>query len=165
MSVRNVVRLLATAVLVLFWLPWVAVSCAGQNPIEQSGFDVARGIYYVSHDVPVVESQPLLFAVPVAAILVLLLSMLSQPTLRGGFQALAAFIALVASAVSFLNLQEAIRTIRANSGLGSFQFKPALWLTGIGLGSIVILSLFQRDAESTVFSDDPYDDEPYDEYN
>jgi hypothetical protein len=133
----------ALLVLVCFFLPWVTVSCGASWSL--SGYDLATfsAPAYATSDVP--ESNFLLFAIPLAAVSILALVILTRNRARAARRLAATgevLLSLVGGLITLAVLWyfESARRDPELSGLGMLLFKvePAFYLTVLSfVGSIV----------------------------
>jgi hypothetical protein len=120
----------ATLVLLLFFLPWVTVSCSGVPVGEFSGYDLALGGGEL-------EGEPLFWLIPLAAVVTLGLLFMARRNSdlagkAGWGQATAAVVALLVLLTKWLQVR--------NEAEGVFEIliEPALWGTLLGLLAVVV---------------------------
>ena len=126
-------------VLILFFLPWVTISCEGVPMGEFSGYELAIGTEANDTDDdlagPLLEADPIFFVIPLVAVvsLVLLVVTLWKPSfeINGSWgQFIAATVGLLIPILKWLQLRE------ASDGIFDIVIRPALWGTIVGLAAI-----------------------------
>jgi len=85
--------------LILFFLPWITVSCQMGNPsMSLSGMDLAKGVSVMGQTSP---GQPILFLIPLAALVLLGLAIRAHTMMRAADRP-AAIVQIVAAGVPLL---------------------------------------------------------------
>lgn len=134
----------AFVVLICFFLPWITVSCSEQEIATMSGLDLAVG---TDIDLGVgreeVEPDLIIFIVPLAALVVMGLVLLSAVdifpgSLTAAGQVAAASIGLLVLAYKWLDS----RGGTPESDLVSFSPEIGLWGVVIGLIAIIVGATF-----------------------
>jgi hypothetical protein len=142
----------AVLILVLFFLPWIAVSCDGVEVVEFSGYNLAASVSPDDSEDIFTQSEitgdPILFVIPLASVvtLVLLAITLGKPSFEtnaGWGQIIAAFIALLVLLLEWLQFRG------ESNGLFEMMIQPALWgtlacLLAIGIGAVFDLVRLHR---------------------
>jgi len=140
----------AFVVLICFFLPWITVSCSEQEIATMSGLDLAVG---TDIDLGVgkeeVEPDLIIFIVPLAALVVMGLVLLSAVDLFPGSltaagQVAAASIGLLVLAYKWLDS----RGGTPESDLVSFSPEIGLWGVVVGLIAIIVGATISRLASS-----------------
>ena len=140
----------AFIVLICFFLPWITVSCSEQEIATMSGLDLAVG---TDIDLGVgkeeVEPDLIIFIVPLAALVVMGLVLLSAVDLFPGSltaagQVAAASIGLLVLAYKWLDS----RGGTPESDLVSFSPEIGLWGVVVGLIAIIVGATISRLASS-----------------
>lgn len=142
----------AVLILVLFFLPWILISCDGVEVGEFSGYNLAASVSPDNGEDIFAQSEisgdPILFVIPLAGAvsLILLVITLAKPSFEanaGWGQIIAAFIALLVLLLEWLQFWE------ESNGLFEMIIQPALWgtlasLLAIGIGAIFDLVRLHR---------------------
>lgn len=142
----------AVLILVLFFLPWITVSCDGTEVGKFSGYNLAASVSPDDGEDIFAQSEisgdPILFVIPLAGIvtLILLAITLGKPSFEvnaGWGQIIAAFIALLVLLLEWLQFRG------ESNGILEFSIQPALWgvlacLLAIGAGAVFDLVRLHR---------------------
>jgi len=157
-------RLLSTSaallVLVCFFLPWVTVSCSEQELATLSGFDLATGTE-IDLGVGSEEVDPdlLIFVVPLAALVVLGLVILSAVEVLPSSpnwvlptsQVAAASMGLLVLAYKWLDA----RSDTTDLDFVSFSIEIGIWGVAIGLIAIIVGATISRFEHARSAKTDP----------
>ncbi|GJM43081.1 MAG: hypothetical protein DHS20C20_33630 [Ardenticatenaceae bacterium] len=142
----------AVLIIVLFFLPWIVISCDGTAVGEFSGYNLAASVSPDGGEDIFAQSEisgdPILFAIPLAGVvtLILLAITLGKPSFEtnaGWGQIIAAFIALLVLLLEWLQFRG------ESNGLFEMMIQPALWgtlacLLAIGIGAVFDLVRLHR---------------------
>jgi Na+/H+ antiporter NhaC len=143
----------ALVVLVLFFLPWIAVSCGNQEIATVTGYELATGTEIdLGVGVEEREADSTFFVVPLAAVIVIGLVLVSSigrmtGSVAAAGEIAAATIGLILLAFKWLEARrEAAESIPDTF---DFSFSPEIGLWAVVLGLVLIIvgatiSLFDR---------------------
>jgi hypothetical protein len=142
----------AVLILVLFFLPWITVSCDGADVGEFSGYNLAASVSPEDDEDIFGESNisgdPILFVIPLAGVVTLIL--LALTLWKHRFEANASWGQIIAAFIALLVLLLEWLQFRGESnGILEFSIQPALWgtlacLLAIGAGAVFDLVRLQR---------------------
>ncbi len=128
------------AAFLLFFLPWISVSCQGKHVMSVSGFNLAAGSEVASAYGPAqLPSTPILFLMLLAAIACIVVGVLVY--LRRLPKRIGAVAALAAVAIGLLALLNAGSTQTATQGADTslMRIDPQLGLIGTLIAYVVIV--------------------------
>lgn len=133
----------ALVILLCFFLPWVTVSCGGQNLVSMSGLDLAGGKEIsTGFSVERTEGDPLLFVIPIVGLASLFLALRSSQTgANGGTakgQLVAALLAIGILALKWLQMDDAAAEASGGMAIITISTEVGLWGTIAGLGALVL---------------------------
>jgi hypothetical protein len=142
----------AVLILVLFFLPWITVSCDDAAVGDFSGYNLAASVSPEDGEDVFAQTEisgdPILFVIPLAGAITLILLAITlwKPgfeTNAGWGQIIAAFIALLVLGLEWLQFRG------ESNGILEFSIQPALWgtlacLLAIGVGAVLDLVRLQR---------------------
>jgi hypothetical protein len=133
----------AVLIVVLFFLPWVTVSCDGTPMGDFSGYHLATGtapedgqdVFAGSQ----IEGDPILFAIPLIGLVTLIL--LGITIWKSSFETNAGWGQIIASFIGLLILGLEWLQLRGQEGVFEITLQPALWgtmatLVAIGGGAV-----------------------------
>ena len=172
LSLLNVARALKLIALLLFFLPWVTVSCVDQTLVSMSGYDLATGAVTAHNPLTGQTSRPPGWSAPdisvaLAAILIVTALGLSFLARRAAPMAAICALALAAALIAYTVLirlpekaREGLSDYRPGTGGGPqivdqaqllrlirVETAAGFWLTLAALlGAIVLLGIGRRDA-------------------
>lgn len=142
----------AVLLILLFFLPWISVSCDDVVVGEFTGYDLAIGTPDVEENAPFMAAEnagePLLFIVPLAGVATLLL--LGITLLKSNFEENASWGRIIASLLGILVLVlEWLQFQNRSDGTFEALIEPALWGTIVCLaanvaGALIDLVLHHR---------------------
>lgn len=135
-------------VIILFFLPWITISC-GAQPIAMSGYDLAAGQVSDASLQSSLESQaqstgqaigePMLFLIPLAGIITIFAAFRLPQTQAKIVYFAAGAVGLLAQILKYFNIQSNLNDFE-KQGISSssvLQFQLAWWLTAITLIAII----------------------------
>jgi hypothetical protein len=136
----------AVLVVVLFFLPWINVSCDGVEVGELSGYEVATGVVpdEVSDQIAAgeVDGKPLLFIIPLVGVVTL--ALLGLTVWKSSFEVNAGWGQVIASLVGILILiLEWLQVQGESEAAFDAVIEPALWGTVAGLVAIGAGAVFE----------------------
>jgi hypothetical protein len=129
----------AVLIIVLFFLPWITVSCDGVPVGEFSGYNLASGTVPDGSDdvfaAGQVEGDPILFAIPLIGFVTLIL--LGVTIWKSSFETNASWGQIIAAFIGLLILVlEWVQLRGQGDGVFEIVFQPALWGTAVTLIAI-----------------------------
>lgn len=129
----------AVLIIVLFFLPWVTVSCDGMPIGEFSGYHLASGTVPDGSDdvfsAGQIDGDPILFAIPLIGLVTL--GLLGVTIWKSSFEANASWGQIIAAFIGLLILVLEWVQLRGQSdGVFEIVFQPALWGTAVTLLAI-----------------------------
>ncbi len=153
----------AVLIIVLFFLPWITVSCEGVPVGEFSGYNLASGtVPQGSDDIfsgGQVDGDPILFVIPLIGLVTLVLLGItiwksSFETNASWGQIIAAFIGLLVLVLEWLQMRS------QGSDVFEIVLQPAMWgtiatLVAIGGGAVFDLVRGSRRQQSVSFATPP----------
>lgn len=173
-SGSKISALLATVVIVGFFMPWVSVSCIGSEMVTFSGYQIAAG-----GDVPTVwgpvdmgSGSPVLFLTPLAAIVILVIFYVG--VVRGRIGVPAAITQMVLAASGLLSVLVVVAQVRADFDLGPdalIQFgvrtlygflATVFGLIGVIVGGLLAIPDILRGGDGSDDEDDFFGGSPWD---
>lgn len=169
MKPKRLISLPAALVVVFcFFLPWISVSCSGQELVRFTGMDLASG--RVINPGFGVEPQriggdALLYLVPVVAVVAALLALAGASTRSKGpgvGQLLAGVVGLGIMMMKWLTMNDEAASFAGNAGLGmgnmfEVSIRIGVWGTLLGLIGIVLGGMIGV-SESSSLANDPWRD-------
>ena len=144
----------ALVVLLFFFLPWVTVSCSGEEITDLSGYELAAGTEVdLGVGTEEVDPDPLVFAVPGAAVVVIALVLVSvfdlvPSNLAAAGQVAAASIGLLTMAYKWLDA----RNDTAGLDFVSYSIEIGVWGVVIGFLAIIIGGTLDRFQEAGILT-------------
>jgi hypothetical protein len=129
----------AMAVVLCFFIPWISVSCGGQEIASFSGYELTTGkeidLGVGSEDV---EGDLYYLSVPLAVIVVIGLVLVNS--LGGISNSVSAAGQITAASISLIILAyKWVETQRDSSDIGFVSFSPEIGIVGVVLGLMAIM--------------------------
>lgn len=142
---RFIVLGLFLLAIIFFILPWASVSCSGNELMSASGFDLIKGSYNVTGNLPVgtsLENEPIAIYVLVAACVGVIVSIFKSTIWRflrviAGLAGVGFMIWLAVDANNKIQSQ--------GHGMLQLNYLVGSWLTIGAFVLAVVVSLFVRD--------------------
>lgn len=144
----------AIFILFCFFLPWVSVSCAGQNVVSLSGYDLASGLNMNSGlGAGRTVGDPWLYAIPLAALLSFVFALTTMNRNAGtgpaSWQLVVALFAIGVLLFKWLQLENDVP--ETSMGMVTINTELGLWGTVGGLIVLVVGALMIQNEREDSF--------------